>query len=253
MSFLAQAAIFALCFFCGKSLYLWSSQAVVRACPPSANGHHGPHGHQHGFHHPSPMVADLPIAMMPGSLNASSPHPHPPQLSSGQYTACFGQELQSSATRHTLHILLGQIIICHPSLSLGCAILPLTKCTVVADSPSGLCFADCQQAIMTMNGLFALTVLLALIGVVYAARRRTQMRETFGIAGTHMSDFCSWLWCPVCSLCQETRTLWSNNVHEGVWYGPTQLVATDPVMEAPTVKQMQTDDFVKPVIAKDFV
>ena len=104
-----------------------------------------------------------------------------------------------------------------------------------------------------MNGLFFLAVVLAFVGVLYAGRRRTQMREKFGIAGTRLSDLCSWLWCPLCSLCQETRTLWSNNVHEGVWYGRTQLVAAEPVMEAPMVKQMTADDFAKPVIAKDFV
>jgi hypothetical protein len=35
-----------------------------------------------------------------------------------------------------------------------------------------------------------------------------------------MGDFCTWCWCGPCALCQETRTLWANNVHEGVWYGP---------------------------------
>ena len=106
---------------------------------------------------------------------------------------------------------------------------------------------------MTMNGLCALTILLAVSGFIYAARRRTQIREKFGIAGSRMSDMCSWLWCPLCSLCQETRTIWSNNVHEGVWYGPTQLNAADTMTTAPATKQMEADDFTKPVIAKDFV
>lgn len=197
LSFLAQAAIFALFFFSGKSLYLWSSQAVVDSCPPlPEHAHHGHHGHDHSLHHPNPMVADLPISAMPGSFNAtSSEHaPHPPHMT-----------------------------------------------------------PECQQALFLMNGMFFLAVVLAFVGVLYAARRRTQMREKFGIAGTQMSDLCSWLWCPLCSLCQETRTLWSNNVHEGVWYGCTQLVAAEPVMEAPMVKQMKADEFAKPVIAKDFV
>ena len=104
-----------------------------------------------------------------------------------------------------------------------------------------------------MNGLFCLAMLLAFFGVVYAARRRSQMREAFGIAGTRMKDFCSWFWCPLCALCQETRTIQANNVHEGVWYGPTELVAaTQPVMQAPAVKEMKVD-FAKPVDAKDFV
>lgn len=89
LSFLAQAAIFALFFFSGKSLYLWSSQAVVDSCPPllehAHHGHHGPHGHDHSFHHPNPMVADLPVSTMPGSFNASSENaPHPPHMTPGQ-------------------------------------------------------------------------------------------------------------------------------------------------------------------------
>ena len=45
-------------------------------------------------------------------------------------------------------------------------------------------------------------------------------------AGSRLGDFCTWCWCGPCALCQETRTLWTNNVHDGVWHGPTQLVAS---------------------------
>ena len=37
-------------------------------------------------------------------------------------------------------------------------------------------------------------VVLAVIGTVYAARRRTQICEKFGIAGCQMEDFCLWFW-----------------------------------------------------------
>ncbi len=45
-----------------------------------------------------------------------------------------------------------------------------------------------------MGVVYTLMVLLAVIGVVYAARRRTQIREKFSIAGSRMGDFCAWCW-----------------------------------------------------------
>lgn len=57
--------------------------------------------------------------------------------------------------------------------------------------------------------------------------------------------------CAPCALCQETRTLWANNVHDGVWYGQTQLVAAEPMYDAPVVNDIKAD--YKPVNAKDFV
>ena len=54
------------------------------------------------------------------------------------------------------------------------------------------------------------------------------------LVGSRMGDFCTWMWCSPCALCQETRTLWANNVHEGVWHGrpqqqpPLLLPATSP-------------------------
>lgn len=48
---------------------------------------------------------------------------------------------------------------------------------------------------------------------------------------------------PVMCLLQETRTIWSNNVVEGVWHGPTQLPTVSPppqqaVMGMPVPKQV---------------
>jgi len=81
-------------------------------------------------------------------------------------------------------------------------------------------------------------------GVAYCAYRRTQLREKFGIAGTRFGDFCTWLWCGPCALCQETRTLWTNNVEDGVWRGPAQLPTTCPpqpqfVTGMPAPKQIE--------------
>ncbi len=83
-------------------------------------------------------------------------------------------------------------------------------------------------------------LVLGTIGTIYAACRRTQIRKKFGIAGSFMGDCCMWFWCPTCALCQETRTLWHNNVSEGVWYGPAREVtaATLLVYGAPAVNSM---------------
>jgi len=67
---------------------------------------------------------------------------------------------------------------------------------------------------------FFAAVITAALGVAYAAKRRTQMREKFGIAGSPTGDLFSWLCCTACALCQESRTLSHNNVDEGEWVGP---------------------------------
>ena len=47
-------------------------------------------------------------------------------------------------------------------------------------------------------------------------------------AGSRCKDCLAWLFCGPCALCQETRTLAVNNVHSGVWFGPTMLAAPLP-------------------------
>lgn len=89
-----------------------------------------------------------------------------------------------------------------------------------------------------------IVIVLACIGAVYAARRRTEIRKKFGIAGTYMGDICTWIWCPGPALCQEARTLWHNNVHDGVWFGPTQLNVVDALAaqhDAPALNTMSQD------------
>lgn len=43
------------------------------------------------------------------------------------------------------------------------------------------------------------------------------MRQRFAIPGDEWEDYMMWLCCGPCSLCQETRTLSSNGVEDGVW------------------------------------
>jgi Cys-rich protein (TIGR01571 family) len=99
--------------------------------------------------------------------------------------------------------------------------------------PSPECLAA-QRSMLAMWGILTISVLL---GTIYAARMRTAMRERFGIPGSRVRDFFAWFCCSPCALCQETRTLAANNVHGGVWFGPTVLSAPQPhPMAAPVVQ-----------------
>ena len=57
-------------------------------------------------------------------------------------------------------------------------------------------------------------------------------------AGSKPGDFCTWCWCGPCALCQETRTLWTNNVDDGTWYGPVQFVKPGAAAVAPLRQHM---------------
>ena len=57
--------------------------------------------------------------------------------------------------------------------------------------------------------------------------------------------------CAPYALCQETRTLWSNNVIDGAWNGQTPVVSTDASYSVPAVDDMKVD--CKPVDAKEYV
>lgn len=99
----------------------------------------------------------------------------------------------------------------------------------------------CHQAQLASGiGASGMT-LLGLLGVIYATYRRKQIREKFGIPGSTLGDFCRWFWCPACALCQETRTLWHNNVTDGVWLGPATTQArpaTLPEYTAPSISSI---------------
>jgi Cys-rich protein (TIGR01571 family) len=92
----------------------------------------------------------------------------------------------------------------------------------------------CYEATRNL-GIWALAMVVSSIfGIIYAVRARTAMRTKFGIPGSRCRDAAAWTFCGPCALCQETRTLAHNNVHEGVWFGETVLAtpAGHPFMPA---------------------
>jgi Cys-rich protein (TIGR01571 family) len=72
----------------------------------------------------------------------------------------------------------------------------------------------------------------------YAGWRRIQMRRRFGLPGDDVRDYTTWLLCPACALCQETRTLAHNRVDGGVWHGPAQVLPT--TMARPPMQHFPT-------------
>jgi Cys-rich protein (TIGR01571 family) len=95
----------------------------------------------------------------------------------------------------------------------------------------------CREARRHLGMTWGVLVLSFLAGAVYAARMRTKIRSQFGIPGSRCGDLWTWLFCGACALCQETRTLWHNNVHEGLWFGPTLLAG--PSSEQPFLAPVQ--------------
>lgn len=121
--------------------------------------------------------------------------------------------------------------------------LSTTPCIVVtlvfgSSNPSikteyPLAAADCSDAVSQMIGAGIAMAILMSFGAVYAAHHRTQIRKKFGIAGSRLEDFCAWYWCGTCALCQETRTLWHNNVVDGVWLGPIKSASNSRAQTLP--------------------
>ena len=99
-------------------------------------------------------------------------------------------------------------------------------CKAAAFSLSTACLADshliggeCAVSVASVNvAYWSLCSAFAL----YAGYRRHQIRMRFNIAGSECGDYCAWLLCPLCALCQETRTLAHNRVEQGHWLGPAQ-------------------------------
>ncbi|KAK9820861.1 hypothetical protein WJX81_005295 [Elliptochloris bilobata] len=83
---------------------------------------------------------------------------------------------------------------------------------------------ECQASANALLASELLGVVFFVAGVIYAARRRTLIRQKLGIAGCFMKDLALWCCCAPCALCQETRTLAVNNVQGGQWHGPTRFV-----------------------------
>lgn len=100
---------------------------------------------------------------------------------------------------------------------------------------------------MGLAALYHLAIVTFVVGAIYAARQRTLLRQKFQIPGSKCRDLWTWLCCPFCALCQETRTLHANNVTHGEWRGFPQpgLVVTaadwaEPALvKPPKVADMQ--------------
>ena len=57
--------------------------------------------------------------------------------------------------------------------------------------------AECVQAGAILACLTAFAVLMGILGICYAARRRMQLRQRFHIAGSSSCDCCAWCCCQV--------------------------------------------------------
>nr|BAE53693.1 CW80Cd404 protein [Chlamydomonas sp. W80] len=93
------------------------------------------------------------------------------------------------------------------------------------DGPHGIpreCVARVAPAYVAITGVF---LALAVYMTLFFARRRTALRERYGIAGTAREDCLLYAFCTPCALAQETRTLIHEQVHDGIWYGALPGVA----------------------------
>ncbi|GAX80538.1 hypothetical protein CEUSTIGMA_g7976.t1 [Chlamydomonas eustigma] len=80
----------------------------------------------------------------------------------------------------------------------------------------------------------AASIALFICVALFFARRRSAIRERFGIEGSTKEDQLLYVFCAPCALTQETRTLMHEQVHEGVWYGalPGVVSPTTQIMAA---------------------
>lgn len=100
-----------------------------------------------------------------------------------------------------------------------------------------------QECLPRLAPAFILLVAAVIAAIVcvtlFLARRRTAMRERFGIAGSVKEDTLLYLCCAPCALAQETRTLMHEQVHDGVWYGALPGVAPPAaIVAAPAAQKM---------------
>ena len=184
-----QAVVFLVLFLVGRWLYVWSYAAVNASCPrpPPPQGRHDYHvaaclEHEClGF---DILVKDA--TPLPGSFDNSdsafeghhNEHHHHNSTSGTRYVIFpWYMYLLSVATVTTMQLCLpSDDAVVHSVLSLW------------------LANAECHQALAALGATSCVMVVLAIIGVVYAARRRTQIRQKFGITGSRLGDFCTWYW-----------------------------------------------------------
>jgi len=105
------------------------------------------------------------------------------------------------------------------------------------DGPHGIpkeCIARVAPAYIALAGL---VLALFVYAAVFLARRRTAIRERYGIDGTRREDCLLYTFCAPCALAQETRTLMHEQVHDGIWYGALPGVAPASVPAAVPLPQ----------------
>lgn len=65
---------------------------------------------------------------------------------------------------------------------------------------------ECEPLVPWYLGRYLADGIAAVAGAAYLARRRTLIRQRFGIAGSRFRDFCMFFWCHCCALCQVRAT-----------------------------------------------
>lgn len=67
---------------------------------------------------------------------------------------------------------------------------------------------QCFAAVFPAAVACAIISTVGIAAVIYmASRRRTAIRERYGIDGTPMGDLCLWTWCAPCALAQVRPVL----------------------------------------------
>eukprot|EP00884_Botryococcus_braunii_P003071 jgi/Botrbrau1/12765/Bobra.0238s0004.1 len=96
----------------------------------------------------------------------------------------------------------------------------------------------CKALVPWLLGRGAIDVVAVIIGAAWLSRKRTQIRQRFGIEGSWCKDFCLFCWCNACALAQEYRTLVHNNVDDGTWQGPGRGFESGGEMKPPLQQSM---------------
>lgn len=116
----------------------------------------------------------------------------------------------------------------------------LTVAGMKADSWQG--FVEGWQQCQSSPGyyfFFCLLLVTWFVTALFLARNRSEIRKQLGIRGSFFKDYCLWLWCFPCAMCQEGRTLKTRNVEDGVVNGGGEYVPVAPAVVPPTMPSMR--------------
>lgn len=70
-------------------------------------------------------------------------------------------------------------------------------------------FAECFKVGVWAIATGVVDVAAFILGVYFLAKRRSMLREKFGIAGSQFKDFCLYCWCLQCAICQVCGTTYA--------------------------------------------